>query len=222
MIQILPLALGLTLGASAASTPAIAPGTYTYNASLNGQAVATSVITITADGSSTVLTEKGSGSAQGQSGNASATLTLGPDLAPTAYEAQGSIGSQALKDSASFNGSSASVTGMQGTKSFNLLGSTKHFVVVDLGTFAGFVALPAQMKAWNNAAVLAVIPSYGQSLPIVPDATQQPARPASVPGTDVALAFGGSVPFTVWYNPATLVTDEVDVTSQGLSVTRKQ
>lgn len=127
-----------------------------------------------------------------------------------------------MKDSATFNGSSANVTGVQGTQSFNLSGNAKHFVVVDLGTFAGFLALPAQMKAWNNSAVLAVVPSYGQSLAIVPDATLQPARPATVPAADVPLAFGGRVPFTVWYDPNTLVTDEVDVTSQGLSVTRKQ
>ncbi len=221
MIQTLPLALALTVGAAAASAPSIPAGTYTYNASLNGQAIGTSVITVTANGGSTVINEKVTGSAQGSSGSGNDTLTLGPDLAPTAYQAQGSVGSQTVKDSATFNGDSVSVNGVQGTKSFNLLGSTKHFAILDLGTFAGFVALPAQMKAWNNAPVLAVVPSYGQSIALSPDASQQPSRPAGVPAADAVLSFGGHVPFTVWYDPATMVTDEIDVPSQSLSVTRK-
>ena len=222
MINLLPFALAAAIGAAAPSSPVIPPGTYTYNASVNGQSVGSSVITVASNGSNTVLNEKGTGTAQGQAAASNATLTLGPDLSPTSYQASGSLGSQAMKDSATFSGTSANVTGMQGTQSFNLSGAAKHFVVVDLGTFAGFLALPAQMKAWNDTAVLAVVPSYGQSVALAPDATLQPARPASVPASDVPLAFGGHIPFTVWYDPNTLVTDEVDVASQGLSVTRKQ
>ncbi len=221
MIQILPLALSLTVAASAGSAPSITPGTYTYNALLNGQAVGTSVITVTQNGATTVINEKVTGAAQGTSGSGNATLTLGADLAPTAYQLEGNVGSQTMKDSATFNGNSASINGMQGSKSFNLLGSTKHFAVIDLGSFAGFVALPAQMKAWNNTAVLALVPSYGQSLPLAPDPAQQPSRPTTVPAADAALSFGGHVPFTVWYDPSTMITDEIDVPSQSLSVTRK-
>ena len=221
MINLLPFALATAIGASAPSAPAIPAGTYTYSAAINGQSIGSSVITVASDGSNTVLNEKGSGVAQGQSAASNATLTLGPDLSPMSFQASGSLGSQSMKDSATFNGTSASVTGMQGTQSFSLSGDAKHFVVVDLGSFAGFLALPAQMKAWNNASVLAIVPSYAQSLTLAPDATLQPARPVNVPASDLALAFGGRVPFTVWYNPSTYVTDEVDVTSQGLSVTRK-
>ena len=221
MINLLPFALATTIGASAATAPTIPPGTYTYNASVNGQSIGSSVITVASNGSNTVLNEKGSGVAQGQAAASNATLTLGPDLSPMAYQASGSLGTQALKDSATFSGTTASVTGMQGTQSFNLSAPATHFVVVDLGSFAGFLALPAQMKAWNNSSVLAIVPSYAQSLTLAPDATLQPARPAGVPASDTVLAFGGHVPFTVWYNPSTYVTDEVDVASQGLSVTRK-
>ena len=219
MIQLLPLTLAALI--AAAPGPSIPAGTYTYSASVNGQTMGTSVVTVSTVGANTVLNEKGSGSAQGQSGNATATLTLGPDLSPTAYQAAATLGSQQLKDSATFAGTSATVSGVQGSKSFSLPGTAKHFVVVDLGTVAGFVALPAQMKAWNNGAVLAIVPSYAQSLSIAPDASLQPARPATVPANDAVLAFGGSVPFTLWYDPGTLVTDEIDVASQGLSVTRK-
>ena len=221
MIQLLPFALALTVGASGAATPAISPGTYTYAASANGAQVGTSVITVTSDGSNTTIAEKGSGSVQGQSGTAADTLTLGADLAPSAYQVTGTVGTQSIKGSASFANKTATVNGLSGTKSFDLLGSTKHFIVIDLGVIAGFVALPAQMASWNNAPVLAVIPSYGTSFTIAPDQSLAPARPASVPAADASLAFGGQIPFTIWYNPSNYVTDEIDVPAQNLTVTRK-
>ncbi|MBV8490703.1 MAG: hypothetical protein JO199_09255 [Candidatus Eremiobacteraeota bacterium] len=66
----------------------------------------------------------------------------------------------------------------------------------------------------------AIAPGYGrvEALPPSPSASAQ--RPASVPASDVALAVGGSVPFVVWYDPATLVPDEIDVPSQSATVTR--
>ncbi|MDQ2865468.1 MAG: hypothetical protein M3R51_04525 [Candidatus Eremiobacteraeota bacterium] len=221
MIQFIPLALALTIGASAAATPAIAPGTYTYAASSSGSSVGTSVVTVAANGADTVISEKGSGTAQGQSGNAADTLTLGADLAPTAYQLSGTVGARSLNGSATFANNTATVTGLNGTKSFDLLGSTKHFIVIDLGVLAGFIALPAQMAAWNDTAALAVIPSYGTSIPIAPDASLKPARPATVASGDTALAFGGQIPFTIWYNPRTYVTDEIDVPAQSLTVIRK-
>ncbi|MEO9169643.1 MAG: hypothetical protein ABI282_00455 [Candidatus Baltobacteraceae bacterium] len=220
MIQLLPFALALTV-AAAAPAPAIAPGTYTYVASASGAPVGTTIVTVTSSGGNTVIAEKGSGSAQGQSGSANGTLTLGADLSPTTYQLDGTMGAQALKDSATISGSTATVTGLQGTKSFNLLGSTKHFVVIDLGVISGFVALPAQMASWNNDPVLAVIPSFGTSLAIAPDASLTPARPANVPSTDAPLAFGGRVPFTIWYNPTNFIADEIDVPAQNLTVIRK-
>jgi hypothetical protein len=36
----------------------------------------------------------------------------------------------------------------------------------------------------------------------------------------VALSFGGAVPFTIWYDPATYVPDLIDVPSQNLQVQR--
>ncbi|MDP9025743.1 MAG: hypothetical protein M3N13_10265 [Candidatus Eremiobacteraeota bacterium] len=136
MIQLLPFALALSVGASAAATPVIAPGTYTYVASSSGAAVGTTVVTVAADGANTVISEKGSGSAQGQSGTASDTLKLGADLSPLSYELSGNMGSQAVKDSATIANGTATVVGLQGAKSFSLLGSTKHFVVIDIGVIA--------------------------------------------------------------------------------------
>ena len=220
---VVPFALALTAGASAATAPApaINPGTYTYSASANGTTVGTSVVTVSTSSGTTVISEKGSGSAQGQSGTAADTLTLGSDLAPTSYQLTGSMGAQSVKGSATLTDKTASVTGLNGTKSFDLLGATKHFIVIDIGVLAGFVALPAQMASWNNSPVLAVVPSYGTSLTMTPDPSLKPPRPASVPAADQVLAFGGQIPFTIWYNPANYITDEIDVPVQGLTVIRK-
>ena len=117
----------------------------------------------------------------------------------------------------------ASVTNVHGqNSSFDLPTSAKHFVVVDIDDFAGYLPLPAQMRAWNNAAVLAVVPSIGQSITLTPDASKSGTRPSGVPATDVALTFGGQAPFTIWYDPATNVPDEIDVTAQGISVIRQR
>lgn len=207
--------IGLVLAAS------VAAGAYTYKTSYHGADLGTSKITVSANGNSTQISEQTSGSYSGTSGNATATLVLDSNLAPTSYRASGTMGGNPIADAATIAADTAQVTNAQGTtSSFRLNGGATHFVVVDLGTIAGFVALPAQMKTWNDASVLAVIPSFGQSVPYTPAADAQAPRPAGVPASDVALAFAGRTPFTVWYDPATLVPDQIDVASQGLSVTR--
>jgi hypothetical protein len=133
----------------------------------------------------------------------------------------GSTNGSNVKDSATISNATANVTNVHGqTQSIDLLGSTKHFVIVDLGTFAGFVPLAAQMRAWNNTAVLAVVPILGQSAALVPSSAAAPARPSAVPAADQSVSFDGQAPFTIWYDPATNVPDEIDVTSQGLTVQR--
>jgi hypothetical protein len=207
----------------AAAPPAasIAPGTYVYKASLAGTSVGTSTITVKQNGTVTEIDERASGSYQGESGSGSALLLLGSDLAPTHYQATGSFAGSPTKDSATIDGTSASVTTPRGqTSSIGLLASTKHFVVIDLGTMAGFIPLPAQMKAWDDSPALAVVPTFGQSVALIPDDGPAPARPAGVPPADVAISFSGQTPFTIWYNPITFVPDEIDITSQGLVVVR--
>jgi hypothetical protein len=199
----------------------LASGTYTYKAVLAGANVGTSTITVKQDGTTTEIDEKAVGSYQGESGAGTALLILDDDLAPTKYQATGSFAGSPTKDSAVIAGTSASVTTPRGkTSSITLLPTTKHFVVIDLGTLAGFVPLPAQMKNWDNAPALAVVPTFGQSLSLIPDDGPAPARPTTVPAADVEISFTGQAPFTIWYDPATLVPDEIDMSSQGLTVTR--
>ena len=54
------------------------------------------------------------------------------------------------------------------------------------------------------------------------DASAAPARPADVAASDASISLTGQIPLTIWYDPTTYLTDEVDVPSQGLVVTRNR
>ncbi len=217
------LAAQLTTAAPTGSVAQIAPGTYTYAATMNGAKVGTTVVTVKSSPAGTEIDEQATGAISGQSASANATLILGTDLSPTSYQLSATNDGSPLKDSATVANTTANVTNVHGkTSSIDLLASTKHFVVLDLGVFSGFLPLPAQMRTWNNDAVLAVVPAIGQSVTLVPDTNAQAARPATVPASDQALVFEGQTPFTIWYNPTTNVPDEIDVTAQGVTVIRQQ
>ena len=209
--------IGLFLAAN------LVAGTYTYKTSYHGADLGTSTVTVTSNAGATQISERTSGAYSGTSGNANATLVLNADLTPASYKATGTMGGSPISDSATISGDTAQVTNAQGlNSSFKLTPGQTHFVLVDLGTVSGFVPLPAQMQAWNNASVCAVIPSFGQSIVITPDASTTPSRPANVPTGDTPLTFQGHTPFTVWYNPTTLVPDEIDIPSQTVQITRTQ
>jgi hypothetical protein len=211
---------------SASAAPAavsIASGTYTYKALLAGANVGTSTVVVKSTGATTEIEERATGSYQGESGSGTAKLMLDASLAPAVYQATGSFAGSPTKDAATISGTAARVTTPRGeTTSFNLTAGEKHFVVIDLGTISGFIPLAAEMKAWGNTPALAVVPSFGRSVALVPSDPTPPARPSTVPATDAELSFTGQAPFTIWYNPTTYIPDEIDVTAQGLQVIRTQ
>jgi hypothetical protein len=221
-----PLILTLALATPAASpvaAPPLAPpdGTYTYVLAMNGTAIGKNAITVKRDPSgSLVLTESGSGNMNGQNGTIADTLTLAPDLAPSQYSSLASIAdSKSMKSVVSFKGGEATQSG-DVNKRYDLVADAKHFVLMDFGPFTGFFALPAQMEAWNRPPVLAIVPMYGQGFPLTVDAALKPVRPATVPASDEAMSFNSMVQITLWYDPKTLVVDEVDVPTQGVTVKR--
>jgi len=214
------LAAGLAGAATAAHIP---PGTYTYTATMGGANVGTSTLTVKSVGDTTVIDEHVIGALSGSAASANDTLVLGADLGPLTYQMNAVSDGSPLKDSARIENATASVTDVHGhSASFDLLAATKHFVVADFGLFAGLLPLPAQMRAWNDAPVLVVVPELGRSATLVPDQAAKAQRPSSVPASDLAIVFTGDAPFTIWYDPSTNVPDEIDVTSQGLTVTRQR
>lgn len=203
------------------TAPALpADGTYTYVSSMNGTQVGKTSITVSHGPGGVVLSEKGAGSFNGQSGTIEDTLNLDNSLAPASYNASASFGERAMKATLAFNGGNATETGDAGTKTYDLVSNAKHFVVLDLGPFSGWFALPAQMSAWNNAPAIAIAPALGQGFPLAPVAV--PAeRPKSVPAADASMGVTSPVPFTIWYDPKTLLVDRVDIPMQGVVVSRQ-
>lgn len=216
------LAQATTAPPAAVAPPQIATGTYAYKVSLAGANSGQSTIVVKRDGSSTEIDENTSGSVGQTTGTAKASLVLGPDFAPTAYQNAYAAGGYSGKINATFTAAQATVDGgMSGPKTFQLGTQAKHFVVLDGAELAGFIALPAQMQAWSNAPALAVFPLYGQTIAMTPKPAAATDRPGSVAATDAGVTVDtGPAPFTIWYDPSTLVMDELDVPSQHFTVTR--
>lgn len=214
----LALILAGAIGASPAAVPA--PGTYTYVSSMNGQPIGNTRITISQAAGSVLIAEQGTANFDGAQGSVTDTLRLGAaQLTPATYQAQASLQGQPFSIDVTFNGSTAVQTGYT-QKTYDLVPGTTHFVLLDMGAFSGWFALPAQMQAWNDASVVAVVPGMGSGIPFTPDAAQPSARPPGVPATDRAISVTTPVAFSVWYNPKTLVTDYVDLPAQGVTVSR--
>jgi hypothetical protein len=212
--------LSLILAAVANLAPAA--GTYTYVMSLNGAQVGTSALTVKRDAlGDVVLSETESGNMGGRSGGIDDTLTLDPTLSPLQYSANASIAdSRNMKTALSFGRNQAQQSG-DVIKTYNLAADDKHFVVFDFGPFTGYAAFPAQMLAWNDQPVTAIIPMYAQSWPIAVVKSAAEARPKNVPASDAAISISRPVQLTMWYDPRTLIVDELDVPSEGAVVIRK-
>jgi hypothetical protein len=208
--------------AAAAAAAAPPDGTYTYVMSMNGAQVEKTAVTVAHDASGKiVLSESATGNMNGQTGSVTDTLTLDPTLAPFSYTANASIAdSKSMQSTLAFKGDRATQTG-DVTKTYDLVADAKHFVVLDFGPFTGYFALPAQMQAWNDQPVIAIVPMYAHGVPIAVDPTLKPDRPKGVPATDSQISITNPLQFTVWYDPKTLIVDEMDVPSEGLSATRQ-
>lgn len=211
---------------AAATTVALSPGAYRYAATLNGASAGTTSIAVNRDaGGQTTISEDANGSLQGIAFSGKASYVLGADNDPLSYSGNYNVAGQTPSVSATFSGQSASVSGPMspggGPQTFSLLHGTTHFAVIEPGLVAGLFALPVQMQAWNGAALTVIAPAYARAQPLeVQASAAPPPRPPGVPAGDAVLSFGGNLPFTIWYDPATQVPDEIDVPSQGASVSR--
>ena len=215
------LALILTLAVNAPAPPVPADGTYTYVSSMNGTAIGKTAITVKHAAAGLVLTEQGGGTFNGQQGTVNDTLTLDPaQLAPTGYTLSANVDGRALNMALTFKGADAYQTGDVTQKTYDLV-DAKHFVVLDMGPFSGWFALPAQMQAWNDAPAVAIVPAMGSGITIAPAASNPGARPKTVPPADQAIAITTPMPFTLWYDPKTMLVDQLDFPTQGVTVTRQ-
>ncbi|HEY5258025.1 MAG TPA: hypothetical protein VIJ12_06535 [Candidatus Baltobacteraceae bacterium] len=211
--------LSLALASSAPATPP--DGSYTYQTSAQGS-TGSSALVLTHAASGLQVVETASGSIAGVSATASATMMLNADLSPASYVGSYSGAGTNVQTTVTFgaNGATETMTGL-GTAAPQTyaLGGAGHFAIVDGALVSGFAILPAQFAAWGNGSIQVVIPIYGRAEPIAVALATLP-RPSAVPKNDVALTVSGSIPFTEWYDPKTLVMDEVEVPSQSVTITR--
>jgi hypothetical protein len=221
LMQLLPSSL-VAAGASPVAVPADGTYNYTYQSTMTqAQSSGKSSISVQHSGSAVKVTENSSGTIMGTPATGVTTQTLGPDLSPTGYMGSYTGGGRTLQSSVTFTGNVANATTPEGPRSFAMTPGATHFVILDGGMLGGFFILPAQMNAWQRASVDLIAPIYGQSAPLTLDtSTTPPTRPTAVPANDISISFSVPVAFTEWYDPITLIMDEFDVPSQGITVTR--
>ena len=215
------LALIFTLALDQRVAAAPPDGTYAYAETSNGRPAGTTSVVIKRNAGVVTATEFGKLSAMGQSIRAETALALDVSLAPTSYKATYTVGPRVIHAAIAFSNGTASETSDNGNTSYGLTGGAKSFAILDGGFMAGTMFVPAQMLARENLPMIGLIPSFGLGIPLAPDAAMKPDRPATVPAGDASLTFGGHAVISIWYDPKTLVVDEVDVPSQNATVIRQ-
>jgi hypothetical protein len=214
----------ILLAAAAAGAVFPAPGTYRYSASLGAQRIGEWTASVKSSGENTEIDESSSASFAGMQLGARASLVLGPDLAPTKYGGSYRISGQNASVSVTLTPASAAIVGAQASQpqQVTLAASTRHFVVIEPGLLAGLFALPAQLAAWKETAVTWITPATAQAQLLTIGAAADSVRPPGVPPLDVVISTASPIAATIWYDPATLVPDQVIVPSQNAVLTRER
>lgn len=204
-----------------AASPFPPPGTYRYSASVSGQVVGAWSVTIKVAGDGTQLDENSSATFAGMQLSATASLLLGPDLSPSRYTGRYGAPGRSQVVRVDLTATSARLAGIGASaRTLALEPNTRHFVVIEPALLAGLFALPAQFQAWGDPSVTWIAPITGQGQVLSKDQAARAPRPTDVPAQDVNLSVQGQIPFTIWYDPGTLVPDEVIVASQKAVLTR--
>jgi len=215
------LSLVYLVGALTASFPP--NGTYRYTASMAGVPIGSWSVTVSNGNGSTEIDENSSATLAGMQLSATGALVLGPDLAPTRYDGHYRTPSQNPNVSVALTPTSATAVGALNSEPQQIaLGpNTRHFVVVEAGLLAGIFALPAQLNAWKETSVTWITPATAQAQPLTISSAPA-ARPSGIPSQDQSLSVNQPIQLAIWYDPATLVPDQIVVPSQGAVLIRQR
>ena len=199
-----------------------APGTYRYTASMSGQPVGSWSVSVAQDSAQTTIAESSNANVMGMQLAATASLVLGPDLAPLRYGGQYRTPTQTPSVSVTLTPSSATVVGVltPAPQQLALAANTQRFVVIEPGLLAGLFALPAQMAAWKDPTVTWITPATAQAQPLTASPSSSQARPAGLSAQEGVLSIDRPIAITIWYDSGTLVPDEISVPSQNAVLTR--
>ncbi|MBV9264470.1 MAG: hypothetical protein JO324_09115 [Candidatus Eremiobacteraeota bacterium] len=212
-------AILLAAGVAAAFPSA---GVYRYTATMSGQSIGSWSVNVTQDAAHAQIDENSNASVMGLQVSAAASLVLGPDLAPVRYTGTYHTPMQSPSVSVDVAANAATATGAMTSQArhLTLAAGTNHFVVVEPGLLAGLFALPAQLAAWKETTVTWITPATAQAQALTVNAAPSNSRPSDVPASDAVLSVEHPIAVTIWYDPATLVPDEISVPSENAVLRR--
>jgi len=202
----------MMLAVTLATPAAVAPpdGTYTYVQMERGKQIAHYVVSVKRSGAKIDVKGELEPEVTGgalpivESGFAVDAGTL--DL--VSYHEMEEIGCGAMPYDVTVSGSTAQL----GKKNLAFPG-IEHYVVDDGRSVPFF--LPAEVAVWSDGRAVSIAPERGAAHVIEPyPMAQQPARPASVPASDRYIGLhelgAKSGSSGLWYDPQTMIVDEVD------------
>jgi len=224
---VVALALGAWIGGAsrvAADAPPASPAdaSYGYSLSKAGQQFAHTTVTVKHDATDVALHEVETFTSIATPYTVDETLDP-VGLVPTSYAVTFPINAQVTVTAHltfDLGGAHESVDGTTGSTDLRLEPGTKNQVVIDAALMSGFLMLPAQAKAQSLTTFTSLAPTSTTALSLKVDPAATPARPAGVPARDASLSIEGSVNFIEWYDPSSMVVDEVDVPAQLVTISR--
>jgi hypothetical protein len=224
-----PIALLTALIAApvcAANAPAAPPdGVYAFTVNRAGQKSGDSTVTVKRIGASITVHELET--FVGITDTVDETLEPN-DLQPTSYLSSFPLTSEVgITAHLAFysGGAKETVDGVSGETDFQLESGTTRLVVVDGAMMAGFLFLPAQVKALSLSSFTTLSPSRADTYACSVDSAAKPTRPDALPQTDVSITVNGTSPagnvrFIEWYDRQTMIVDEVDVPAEQVTIAR--
>jgi len=213
--------------AGAANGPAVAPpdGTYAFVVTRAGQKSGDSTVTVKRVGASITVHELETFT--GVTDTVDETLEPN-DLLPTSYLTSFPLTPEVgITAHLAFytGGAKQTVDGISGETDFQLETGTTRLIVVDGAMMAGFLFLPAQVKSLSLSTFTALSPSRADTYACKVDPAANPTRPSSLPAKDISITVNGTSPagdvrFVEWYDPQTMIVDEMDVPAEQVTITR--
>lgn len=220
-------AIAIAAARTTAMAAAAAPpdGSYKYSVARAGSSVGSTALTVqrTAPGVTIHEVETFGGVTETVDESLS-----GGDLSPTAYVSTFPVTSDVTVTArvAFYSGGARfTLDTVPGSTDFRVEPGTTRLVVVDGALATGFLFLPAQVRAQGLSTFTLYAPSAANTFYCTVNTTATPPRPAGLPAADISLtvdgtAQGTNTEFVVWYDPVSLVVDEVDVPTQQVTIAR--
>ena len=212
------LLMAAALGTATIVLPA--PGIYRYEVVSGAKTIGKNELNVRRTALGTKIEESGSAHLETGDSSAKSSMLLDQNLNIAAYDASYTSLEQTMKTVVTIAGREATMVAGTDKRIIALGGSSKGFVILDAALVSGFFALPAQMRVRANGDATVLIPGTGASafIDVIPE--DRPARPPEVPQSDESLSFAGELPFVEWFDPRSLVVDEISLPGQNVTIHR--